>query len=319
MRVSIIGAGRYRSGIGEYVAKYFHKNGAEIISILGRTEETSRQASLTLQKYGIKATSYTDFDEMVEKERPEAVAICSPAATHYGYLVKSVERGLHIFCEKPFVSPDLDDAKGRVEAILGKAKERGLTVAMNSQWPFALKYYEKICGEIEIKRSNRFFIILSPFASGKEMIPEAVPHVLSLLYSALGVGEISDLFLESTKEGEMTITLRYLFGKKVCQVLIRLIHKERQPREFQFGFNDRIVSRSLNLRNYDIYFNYGTRKYKIADPLDLSVRDFVKAVQQKREPFIGPSHIRCNMSLLKTIYDRYSTHSSSGEGKPACR
>jgi len=305
MKVSIIGAGRNRSGIGEYVAKYFAKNGAEVSSVLGRTEETSRQTSVNLQKYGIKANSYTDFDEMIERERPDAVAISSPAATHYGYLVKSAERGLHIFCEKPFVSPDLENPKDRVEDILGRAGEKRLIVAMNSQWPFALKYYERICGEIEIKKSNRFFIKLSPFASGKEMISEAVPHVLSLLYSALGGGEISDLVSESTRDGEMTIKLRYLFGKKECEVLIRLTKKERQPREFQFGFNDRVVSRSLNLKNYDIYFNYGTKKYKITDPLDLSVRDFNEAVSKKSKPFIGPSHILCNMSLLKTIYDCY--------------
>jgi len=305
MKVSIIGAGRNRSGIGEYIAKYFHKNGAEVISVLGRTEETTRQAALNLKKYGIESNAYTDLHEMVERERPDVMVVASPSPTHYDYLVKCVELGLHIFCEKPFISPDPDDAKARAEAILEKAKERRLTVSMNSQWPFALKYYDKICGKTEIKKSNRFFIILCPFASGKEMISEAVPHALSLLYSVLGEGEIRDLIFESSREEEMTIRFEYLFGKRDCDVLIKLTKRREQPREFQFGFNDKIVSRSLNLKNYDIYFNYGIRKYKIADPLDLSVRDFMKAVQKKSEPLIGSSHILCNVSLLKNIYDSY--------------
>jgi hypothetical protein len=305
MKVSVIGAARNRSGIGEYVAKYFHRNGMEITSVLGRTEETSGKASLNLQKYGMKSNAYTDLHEMVERERPDVIVIASPSPTHYDYLVKCLDLGLHIFCEKPFLSPNLDDVKGSVENILKKAKEKGLTLAMNSQWPFALRYYKKICGEIEIRRSNRFFISLSPFASGREMITEAVPHALSLLYSVLGGGEIGNLIVESPKKEEITIRFKYHFGKKDCEVLIKLVEKEQQPREFQFGFNDRVVSRSLNLKNYDIYFNYGTRKYKIPDPLDLSVRDFMKAVQRKAEPFVGPSHIRWNMSLLKTIYDRY--------------
>jgi len=165
MKVSIIGAGRNRNGIGEYVGKYFHKNRAAVSSVFGRTEETSQKASLNLQKYGIKSNSYTDLHEMVERERPDVVVIASPSSTHYDYLVKCVDLGLNIFCEKPFLSPDLDDVKGRVENILEKAKEKKLTLAMNSQWPFALKYYKKICGEIEIKKSNRFFITLSPFSS----------------------------------------------------------------------------------------------------------------------------------------------------------
>jgi predicted dehydrogenase len=305
MKVSIIGAGRNRNGIGEYVGKYFQKNSAEVSSVLGRTEETSRKASLNLQKYGIKPNSYTDLHEMVERERPDVVVIASPSSSHYDYLVKCVDLGLHIFCEKPFVSPDLDDVKGRVENILEKAKEKRLTLAMNSQWPFALKYYKKICGEIQIKKSNRFFITLSPFTSGKEMIPEAVPHALSLLYSVLGEGEIGNLVFDRPKEEEMTIQFKYLFGKKGCEVLIRLVKKEEQPREFQFGFNDKIVKRSLNLRNYDIYFNYGNRKCKIADPLDLSVRDFITAIEKRGEPLVGHSHILCNMALLKNIYESY--------------
>jgi predicted dehydrogenase len=305
MKVSIIGAGRNRSGIGEYIGKYFHNNGAEVSSVLGQTEETSRKASLNLQKYGIRTNSYTGLHEMVERERPDMVVIASPSSTHYDYLMKCVDLGLHIFCEKPFLSPELDDVKGCVENILEKAKEKGLTLAMNSQWSFALKYYKKICGEIKIKKSNRFFITLSPFASGREMISEAVPHALSLLYSVLGEGEIQNLIFESPKEEEMTIKFKYLFGKKDCEVFIKLAKKEEQPREFQFGFNDRIVNRSLNLRNYDIYFNYGNRKWKIADPLDMSVRDFIRAIEKRCEPLVGHSHILCNMALLKNIYDSY--------------
>ena len=305
IRVSIIGARKDRNGIGEYIGKYLRQNRAEIISVLGTTEKTSESASLSLRKYGIESHPYIDFYEMVEKEKPGAVVISSPSSTHYEYLVKCVDLGLNVFCEKPFIKPDLDDVREKVEDILKKAKEKRLTVAMNSQWPFAMKYYKKICGEVEIKKSNKFFITMSPFASGKEMIPESVPHALSLLYFLFGKGEIGDLNVESPKEEEMVIQFRYLFGTKDCKVLIKLIRKEQQPRMLQFGWNDKVVRRSLNLKNYDIYLNYGNRKLKITDPLELSVRDFIEALEQKVEPLIGYSHILCNMSLLKQIYDGY--------------
>lgn len=305
IRVSIIGARKNRNGIGEYIGKYLRQNRAEIISVLGTTEKTSESAALSLRKYGIESHPYIDFCEMVEKEKPDTVVIASPSSTHYEYLVKCVDWGLNVFCEKPFIKPDLDDVREKVENILKKAKEKRLTVAMNSQWPFAMKYYKKICGEVEIKKSNKFFITMSPFASGKEMIPESVPHVLGLLYFLFGKGEIGDLNFEFAEEEEMVITFRYLFGTKDCKVLIKLIRKEEQPRMLQFGWNDKVVSRSLNLKNYDVYLNYGNRKLKITDPLELSVRDFIEALERKVEPLIGYSHILCNMSLLKQIYDGY--------------
>jgi predicted dehydrogenase len=306
MKVSIIGAGRKRNGIGEYIGKYFHKNGAKVISVLGTTEETSAKASAALRRYGIQAIPFTDFYKMVEGERPDAVVIASPSSTHYGYLMNCVDLGLHIFCEKPFVRPDIDDPRGRVEGILKKAKEKNLTVAMNSQWPFAINYYKRICGEIQIKKSNKFFISMSPFCWGREMISESVPHALSLLYVLLGQGGIFDLKVESVKQEEMSIKFKYLFGAKDCAVVIKLVRKEEQPRDLQFGWNDKIVKRSLNLKNYDIYLSYGNKKLKIADPLELSVRNFIEAAEKRKEPLIGYPHIMNNASLLKEIYDGYT-------------
>jgi predicted dehydrogenase len=305
MKVSIIGAGRNRSGIGEYIGRYFYKNGAKVVSVLGTTEQTSQNASSALRKYGIESNPYTDFVEMVENEKPDVVAISSPSSSHYPYLLRSVELGLSVFCEKPFIRPDVDDMSEKVEDIFEKAKEKRLTVAMNSQWPFALKDYKKICGEIEIKKSNRFFMTMSPFTTGKEMIPEAAPHALSLLYCLLGKGAISDLIFEPAEKDEMLVTFRYHFGARHCEVFLKLFKKEKQPRDFQFGLNDKIVRRSLNLKNYDIYFNYGNKKLKIADPLELSVKNFLAAVEKKVEPLVGYSHIVSNMSLLKMIYDGY--------------
>jgi predicted dehydrogenase len=231
--------------------------------------------------------------------------IASPSSTHYEYLLKCVELGLNVFCEKPFVRPDLDQLREKVEAIFEKVKEKKLTLAMNSQWPFAIKYYRKICEGIEIKKIDRFIMKMSPFVMGKEMIPEAVPHALSLLYCLLGEGEISDLVFESLEKEEMKIKFKYHFEAKRCEVFLNLASKEKQPRDFEFGLNNKIVRRSLNLKNYDIYFNFGNKKLKIADPLELSVRDFIGAVEKKVEPLIGYSHIMSNMSLLKRIYDGY--------------
>ena len=136
MKISIIGAGRTRNGIGEYIGKYLHKNRARVTSVLGTTEKSSLQASSALRKYGIEAHSYTTFNEMVRGEKPDAVVIASPSSTHYEYLLKSIDSGLHIFCEKPFLWDDHTDTRKRIEDIFEKARGKRLVIAMNSQWPF---------------------------------------------------------------------------------------------------------------------------------------------------------------------------------------
>ncbi len=305
LNVSIIGAGRTRNGIGEYIGNYFHKHGARVTSVLATTGKTGLQASSALRKYGIEAHPYTTFEEMVKGEKPDAVVIASPSSTHYEYLLKCLDSGLHIFGEKPFVWGSDTDIQKRAEDVLEKAREKKITIAMNSQWPFSVDDYEKICGEIRIRKTNHFSMRMSPFSPGKVMIPESVPHPPSILYCRLGPGRIEGLNFESNTEEEMSIRFTYLFGTGDCDVLIRLVHQRTPPREFSYGFNDRIVIRSLDLRNYDIYFHYGDKKLRVADPLELSVKNFMEALERGTEPLIGAPHILQNMSLLKAVYDGF--------------
>jgi hypothetical protein len=101
----------------------------------------------------------------------------------------------------------------------------------------------------------------------------------------------------------MEIRFAYQAENSLCNSYLNLTQQLLPPRNFSFGFNDRIVSRSLDLENYEIYFNHSQRTVQIVDPLDLSVRDFITAVRDKREPFIGKLHIINNTLLLNQIYE----------------
>lgn len=304
MKTAIIGAGRKRNGIGPYIGKYFQKNGANVTAVLGTNEETAWEASSGLSQYGINAIAYTDFNCMVNKELPDAVVIASPSLTHYEYLMKCIDARLHIFCEKPFFWQEADDitTKMLLENIFKKSENNNLKIAMNSQWPFSLPYYEKLCGPIHRSKAKTFFINLSPTVSGKKMIVESVPHALSILYSVFGNGKIDHLVIEAQEEN-IIIKFNHISSTSNCEVLIQLVKEIAQPRSFSYGFNNKIIHRVLDLENYNIYFHYSDRTLIINDPLELSVQDFISAVRDRREPIIGKPHIVNNMSLLKNIYD----------------
>lgn len=317
MKVTIIGAGRNRNGIGEYIAKYFHNNGVKVVAVLGTTEATTRKASFALKQYGIDSVPYTDFYKMVEAERPDTVVIASPSRTHYGYLIKCVDSGLSIFCEKPFLWDETGNIRKTIEGVFTKANEKKLTIAMNSQLPFSIGHYERICGKINTDEINKFFIGLSPSVLGKEMIPESVPHTLSILYFIFKEGEIRNLAFESAEEKKIIIGFSYVSQANKCNVSIKLTTQEKQPPDFSFGFNDKIATRTIDSgnNNYDLYFNYKNKKLKITDPLESSVKDFIVAFERKTEPLIGYAHILNNMSLLREIYDGYKKVVKTRNGK----
>ena len=305
MNVAIIGARRSANGIGEHIAKYLHRSGARVVCVLGSTGETAALASEGLEKYGIAARPYHDLSEMLSREDLQAAAVCSPAGTHRDFLRACLERGLCVLCEKPFLDPGEGDIGGKLERIFSLARSRGSIVAMNSQWPFSLVPYEKLCGPIVPSDVRTFSIRLSPICSGQAMIPDSLPHVLSILHAALGKGAVSDESF-SYREGCMHVRFGYASAHGRCEVSVDLVQEKRQPRSFRFGFDGRIVRRSIEQESYAISFHSGTESLRIPDPLESSVEDFVQACARKREPLIGRDHIFATTMLLKQIYNAYA-------------
>ena len=71
-----------------------------------------------LNKYtGLK--TYSDFDEMLDKEPLDAVLIATPSRFHGSMVKQALDKNLHVFCEKPFC---LDIDEGRELAALAKKK-----------------------------------------------------------------------------------------------------------------------------------------------------------------------------------------------------
>jgi hypothetical protein len=301
VKIALIGGRRKRSGTGPFIGNYFHRAGAEVVAVLGTTDATAREAASNLNKYGIHAAAYTDFNRMLREARPAAVAIASPAATHLEYMLESVDAGIHVFCEKPFIWDEPDDLTETLTRIFTTAERHKATVAMNAQWPFALPFYEELCGPLRGQTVSSFYMRLSPQCGGIEMIVEAVPHALSLLYCVCGAGNISNL-TTTVRADEMTIYFEYACAGPGCSAEIRLTSQYKQPRDFSFGFNGNIVTRSLELERYDIYFNYRDRSRKIEDPLDLSIKDFISAVTGGKAPLIGRAHIIDTTLLLRQLY-----------------
>jgi predicted dehydrogenase len=72
----------------------------------------------SLHKYtGLK--TYSDFEEMLEKEPLDAVFIATPSRFHGSMVKQALENNLHVFCEKPFC---LNIEEGQNLATLAERK-----------------------------------------------------------------------------------------------------------------------------------------------------------------------------------------------------
>ena len=94
---------------------------------------------------------YTDYNEMLEKERPELVAIATESGKHASIALDCIRKDCNLIIEKP-IALSLEDA----DAIITLAGEKGVKVCACHQNRFN-KSIQKIREAVEKKRFGRMF------------------------------------------------------------------------------------------------------------------------------------------------------------------
>jgi predicted dehydrogenase len=89
-----------------------------------------------LSKYtGLRC--YADFDRMLDTEQIEALVVATPSKLHAPMVQQALDRGLHVFCEKPFV---LDVADG--ERLVALARDKSLVTQVGYHYRFVGAFKE---------------------------------------------------------------------------------------------------------------------------------------------------------------------------------
>jgi predicted dehydrogenase len=119
MRVAIIGAGWIAA---EHSAVLARLDGVELAAVCDIDEQRARELAGS-------APTYTEWRELYERETPDAVFICTPPRLHREAAVEALERGLHVYLEKP-IARGLEDAAAIVQA----AEQSAAVCAVGYQW-----------------------------------------------------------------------------------------------------------------------------------------------------------------------------------------
>src|SRR2546423_1967783 len=119
MRVAIIGAGWIAA---EHAAILRRLDGVELTAVCDIDEQRARELA------GSGAV-YTDWHELLDRETPDAVFVCTPPKLHRDAAVEALARGVHVYLEKP-VARGLDDAR----AIVDAAENGEAVCAVGYQW-----------------------------------------------------------------------------------------------------------------------------------------------------------------------------------------
>jgi len=88
-----------------------------LIDLVAGCDANGYLTDILTKHSGLKC--YADFDRMLAEEKLDAIIIATPSKLHAAMVEKAISRGLHVFCEKPFV---IDVADGeRLTALAERA------------------------------------------------------------------------------------------------------------------------------------------------------------------------------------------------------
>ncbi|MDR0999221.1 MAG: Gfo/Idh/MocA family oxidoreductase [Clostridiales bacterium] len=77
---------------------------AEIVAV---ADDRGDIAQETAGRYGIPK-SYKDYNELLAKEKPDIVSVCTPNVYHKAAAIASLKAGAHVLCEKPLSVSESD-------------------------------------------------------------------------------------------------------------------------------------------------------------------------------------------------------------------
>ena len=173
-KIGLAGAGFW----GKNLARVFHQLG--VLKIICDPSEDVRQREGT--KY-LNIETTASFDETLSHPEVNAVAIATPAETHYSMAKKALMANKHVYVEKPLA---LKESEGNDLVELANSKSLILFIGHILHYHPAITHLKKIIGDGELGKlqyiySNR--LNLGKIRQEENILWSFAPHDISLILS----------------------------------------------------------------------------------------------------------------------------------------
>jgi len=238
---------------------------------------------------------YASFETLLKKEKLDGVTICTPASTHFSMASQALAAGMHTFVEKPMTTTVKDG-----EMLMEAAKNANRTVTVGFIERFnppitALKQMiaEGKMGEpvlLEFHRENRRGEKISDVGIVKDASVHDIDtacwlfgEVPKVVYARVGA-----MYVPLEHEDFATILLGFS-GQKTAFLVTNWITPNR-VRTLSAVFSGGVVDVDFVTQQTSIHQGAATTvpTRPVQEPLMLELKEFVAAIQEKRQPLVTP-------------------------------
>ncbi|MFM8981274.1 MAG: hypothetical protein ACKOSS_12550 [Planctomycetia bacterium] len=170
---------------------------------------------------------------------------------------------------------------------------RGLHLWVLAQWPLALEAFARLHPGVDLAAARSLELQLSPPSRGPQMVPDSLPHALSLAY-ALCPGERPRLAqVQGAWDDEDGLAAQlawtHVAGGRQLEVRVRLAQGGASPRALALAVDGCWARREVDATRYTMELVDGARRVPLQDPYAALAARFVQALAQGDAPRVDAS------------------------------
>lgn len=127
-RYAIVGTGhRATSMWGVDLAKRYPNE----LEFVGLCDKNPKRAEAAKKLIGVESPTFTNFDEMLAKVKPDVLMVTTVDSTHHQFIINALSKGINVITEKPMVTE-----AAQCQAVLDAEKKhnKNITVAFNYRY-----------------------------------------------------------------------------------------------------------------------------------------------------------------------------------------
>lgn len=309
LNIGLIGYGYWGPNI---LRNFDNFDGARVVAICDKDAKALQRARKTASGRNF----ISDYREITDSSHIDAIAIVTPASTHYDIAKRSLKNGKHIFVEKPFT-----EKASQAEELIELARKKNLTIMVDHTFLFteAVRKIkdliaQNVLGDLYYYDSTR--INLGLFQHDVNIIWDLAPHDLSIMdfvlkekpvaISALGASHFS-IKLEDTAyivahfNNNMIahFNMNWLSPVKVRTTLIGGKKKMLVWNDLETDEKIKIYDKGVKVKNPEGIYNLLV-EYRSGDMYSPRINQ-VEALKNETEYFI-----ECIKSNIVPINDGYA-------------
>ena len=134
-RFAIIGTGHRATGMwGKDLADRYSNE----IEFVGLCDKNPLRVEAGRKLIGVDCPTFTNFDEMIDKTKPELVMVTTVDSTHHIFIKRALEKGVDVITEKPMVTE-----VAQCQSVLDAEKKHKRNIIVTFNYRYAPKH-EKI-------------------------------------------------------------------------------------------------------------------------------------------------------------------------------